>query len=452
MAISKISGTIVTAARKFRNTDLLPVSKINNVELGLPSWQFTITTASANHVFRVFTTGMTSKLIISWGDGNAETSTTVGTIEHTYATAGTYKLRIAGVMTGTIPRIMFYGTDQTTNSVLKSVDAPLQGVSGVKSFQSMFRGCTGLTSILADTFRYYPAATSFRETFDGCTGITGGIPADLFRYQGTSLTSAAFYQTFENCSGITGDIPTDLFRYNTQVSSNAFYGTFQGCSNITGIPDDLFRYNTLVSSSGFLQTFDGCSKITSIPNDLFRYNTLVGSNGFMSTFAGTGITSIPVDLFRYNINVSSGGFVRAFQNCTKLASLPDDLFRYNISVTSFHSVFSGCTVLASYGADLFRYNTLATNFTGAFQNCNKMQERADTFFISGGESTRFLDQSVNFTNCFKIGVTYTGTPGTAPALWDCDFGSGTPTKTECWFGHYSTLSLSNINDIPIDWK
>jgi hypothetical protein len=207
-----------------------------------------------------------------------------------------------------------------------------------------------------------------------------------------------FYATFAYCTGLTGSIPADLFRYNTLVSSNGFRSTFQGCTGLTGaIPADLFRYNTAVSTSGFYATFYGCTGLTgSIPADLFRYNTLVSTTGFLETFYGcTGLTG----------------------------SIPADLFKYNTACTSFNLTF--------YGA-------------------NKLEPSANIFFAPGEEGTRFLNQTVDFTGCFRLTGTYGGAQGTAPALWGCDFGTGTPTTTDCFQGH-SSSTLSNWADIPAAW-
>jgi hypothetical protein len=56
----------------------------------------------------------------------------------------------------------------------------------------------------------------------------------------------------------------------------------------------------------------------------------------------------------------------------------------------------------------------------------------------------------NFTECFKLISAFTGTQGTAPDLWDCDFGTETPTTTNCFTGH-STDSVDNYADIPTAW-
>jgi hypothetical protein len=217
-------------------------------------------------------------------------------------------------------------------------------------------------------------------------------------------------------------LPANLFRWYPSISvSTAFLSTLRGCTGITSLPADLFRYNTSVIN--FRATFRE-SGITSIPVDLFRYNTAVAADGFYDTFRGcTGITSIPADIFRYNVNVSTNGFYYTFGSCSNLATLPALLFKYNVACTSFQDVF---------------------------RVCNKLQLRADLFFDTGEESTRFLNQSVVFTDAMRIG-TFTGDQGTAPALWDCDFGTGTPTKTNCFAGH-STDSVDNYGDIPADWR
>lgn len=175
-----------------------------------------------------------------------------------------------------------------------------------------------------------------------------------------------------------------------------FQQTFQGCTGLTSIPVDLFRYNTAVSSSGFYQTFYGCTGLTSLPVDLFRYNTAVSSNGFYGTFLGcTGLTSLPANLFRYNTAVSTNGFYRTFYGCTKL--------------------------------------TLNANI----------------FFADGEASTRFLNRVSNFQECFFL-TSFSGTQGVAPALWDCNFGTETPVRTDCFQGH-SSSTVSNYASIPAEW-
>lgn len=121
---------------------------------------------------------------------------------------------------------------------------------------------------------------------------------------------------------------------------------------------------------------------------------------------------------------------------------------------NFRETFQGCTGLTSLPADLFRYNTAVSTsgFYYTFSGCSKLQQRADIFFSSGEEATRFLNRISDFQSCFNRSA-FTGTQGTAPALWSCDFGTETPARTNCWDGAGNSLtSLDNYNSIPEEWK
>jgi len=138
--------------------------------------------------------------------------------------------------------------------------------------------------------------------------------------------------------------------------------------------------------------------------------------------------------------------------CTSITSIPSGIFDNSLGITSFQAICNFCTNLTSVPSDLFRYNTLAIHFGNCFNNCVKLQLNANIFYGDGEQSTRFLNKSVNFTNCFNR-TSFSGTQGIAPDLWNCDFGSGTPTRTLCYGGAGNSLtSLSNYNDIPTNWK
>ena len=358
---------------------------------------------------------------VNWGDGSP-LSTVIAYNDanciHTYAANGTYNVEIRGTCEGwsfnnggdklKIVKVVYWG------------DAG--GFNGFKYLKRGFWGCVNLTSLGAGVI--LPSGTGiltdgFNYTFNGCSSLTG-IPVDLFRYN-TAVTTGAFRNTFQNCSSLTA-IPVDLFRYNTSVSDNAFNSTFQNCSALTVIPVDLFRYNTAVSSSAFNSTFQNCSALTVIPVDLFRYNTAVSDNGFLNAFNGcSALASLPVDLFRYNTAVTGQSFDQTFYGCSALASLPVDLFRYNTLAGSFNSTFENCSTLASIPPDLFRYNTACTIFIAVFHNCVKLQVLSTVFYEAGEETTRFLGLTIDFTFAF-FRTSFSGVQGTAPNLWTCDFG------------------------------
>jgi hypothetical protein len=77
-----------------------------------------------------------------------------------------------------------------------------------------------------------------------------------------------------------------------------------------------------------------------------------------------------------------------------------------------------------------------------------MQQISDLFCSAGAESTRFLNRAVDFANCFAR-TTFSGTQGTAPALWDFNFGTAAPVFTTTFGGAgNSATSLTNYTNIP----
>ena len=199
-------------------------------------------------------------------------------------------------------------------------------------------------------------------------------------------------------------------------------GGFYGCTALKSFGRGSILFS---GSGGFYETFKNCISVTSVPVDLFKYSTAVSTDGFRYTFYGcTKLTSIPTDLFRYNTAVSTSGFRSTFEGCSSLASLPDGLFRYNTAVSD-------------------------NGFYRTFYGCAKLQLHKWIFYSTGEEGTRFLNKTLSFANCFSL-TSFTGTIGEAPELWNCNFGTGTPTRTDCFNGH-SINSVSNYADIPAEW-
>ena len=354
---------------------------------------------------------------VDWGDGTAHSTITAyndADRVHSYAGAGTYTV----VLTGTCEWFAFNNTGDKTKIT------QLLAFSGDMGFKVLnFHGCTSLTTAVALGAK--ASLLNASDMFRDCTALTA-IPDHLFDGCSAMIGNLGFHGTFRSCSKLTS-IPADLFKYQTGLTTNAFYSTFMGCSKLVSIPADLFRYNTGITTNAFTYTFYGCNNValTSIPADLFRYNTGITTNAFTYTFyLCTGLTSIPTDLFRYNTEITTGGFT---------------------------STFNGCTALATIGADLFRYNTKCLAFASTFQNCTKLQLNATIFYAVGESGTRFLNQSVSFFSLFSR-TSFSGTQGTAPDLWNCNFGTGTPTKTNCFAGAGNSItSLDNYADIPVAW-
>jgi hypothetical protein len=123
-------------------------------------------------------------------------------------------------------------------------------------------------------------------------------------------------------------------------------------------------------------------------------------------------------------------------------------------ITSFSSCFRN-NQLTSIPENLFDNCTKVTNFSDCFFGNQKLKLNKYVFYSEGQQSTRFLNQSVNFRNCFSR-VSYVSPDaenGEAPDLWNCDFGTGTITKTSCFGGNgNNAITLTNYASIPSEWK
>lgn len=420
----KINGIVTTSIAKIGGIASASVAKIDGIVTGPPptgfktEWVVAGDATARTITLPLYNTG-TFNCTVSWGDGTSDSTVTTyddADRAHTYAADGTYEVEI----TGECPGWSF----NNTGDKLKITDIINWGHSslfgGFSYLTAGFYGCTNLKSTGVGKIVSKNTLTSLSQLFRSCTGNTS-ITAGMFD-NCTYLTSSGFHYVFYQNS-ITS-IPADLFKYNVSVSTTGFAGTFRACGSLTTIPTDLFKYNVALTSSAFSSTFYDCTSLTTLPTDLFRYNTEVTSSAFESTFRACALTSLPSDIFRYNTKASTDSFKGAFINCTALATVPENLFKYNVSALSFWS---------------------------AFYNCNKLQQVSTMFYAAGEQSTRFLNQSVDFSNCFNRS-SFTGTQGDAPDLWNCDFGTGTPVKTDCWEGAgNSTTSLSNYASIPAAW-
>ncbi len=421
-------------------------SILNDIQLRgfVTEWE---TTTSNETITLPLTNNGTYDCTVDWGDSSSESiinSYNDSNRIHTYTNPGIYQVEIKGECPGW--SFNNSGDRLKIKKIINWGDISLFG--GFQYLVGGFYGCTNLTSLGVGKILAKSTLNSldycFRETkiknvqsglFDNCVNLSSGlqifhycieletIPSNLFD-AATGITS--FPHSFYFCSKLTS-IPNGLFDNNTLVTT--FFQTFGNCSSLTEIPEGLFDNNTLASVNGFRDTFYQCTGITSIPEGLFDNNTLVTANGFSNTFSYClSLTEIPDGLFDNNTQVSLSGFRRTFYNCINLESVPSGLFRNNVNVG-------------------------ISGFTSTFYNCPKLVLNKYIFYNSGEESTRFLNKVSNFNSCFSFEsiFSYSGsTIGEAPELWDCDFGTETPTSINCFTGH-STSSVSNYNDIPTSW-
>ena len=144
------------------------------------TWDLTVVTTGASQDYTVdLYSGSGVDIYIDWGDSSANSYTSTGQKTHTYASAGTYTIKISGAFTsGGNIRL---GSNAGNRSRLKSV-YPVPNLNGFTSLSSSLKDCTGITSIPTDLLKYVTQVTNLSYFMYGCTGLDNAVPADLLRY------------------------------------------------------------------------------------------------------------------------------------------------------------------------------------------------------------------------------------------------------------------------------
>ena len=326
--------------------------------------------------------------VVDWGDGGARErvahpTTTILEVPHSYTTAGTYVIGLAGRVTGYSPNSpraaisFFNGTTDNTNVFTEGTEIYITRVSGSLGAVFPTLDANGGTSKQPQFYMTFYNAHNMSQSMDSLAGLFDGISGQPVNYM--------FSYTFTHCSGLTGQIPENLFPVSGTPAYMMFRSTFSNCSNIDGtIPANLFAgLSGQPAGYVFMNTFSDCSKLSgSIPEDLFA-----GISGqpamymFYRTFYGcenlTG--SIPAGLFR---NISGAPaqnmFGYTFGNCSKLnGSIPGNLFA-GISGQPAQGMFAytfyGCKGLTgSIPGNLFAGisgQPMTSMFSGTFTSCS----------------------------------------------------------------------------------
>ena len=134
-----------------------------------------------------------------------------------------------------------------------TVEASFKGsnTSNVVSMESMFEGCSNLTSLDVSSFNT-SNVTNMSNMFNVCSGLTS---LDVSNFDTSNVTY--IYSMFSHCSGLTS---LDVSNFDT---SNVIYisGMFSDCSGLTSL--DLSNFDTSnVTTMNCM--FQNCTGLTSL--------------------------------------------------------------------------------------------------------------------------------------------------------------------------------------------
>ena len=305
---------------------------------------------------------------VDWGDSSSDTITSFDQAEstHTYATAGTYTIKMLGTVNG-------WAFNNAGDRLLIR-DISRWGVFDW-SRKSAFWGCAGLTVSALD--RPLITADEFFAEFGGCTALTE-IPS-LGNWDISSLTKIQY-----------------MFYQSPNITSIDVSGW--DVSNVTIFSN---MFNTLVTEIG---------NLTSI-GDISGWDVSNGT-AFQNMFRGTGITSI--DISGWDLRGSTSGNISAsgvFALCTSLQSITARNIQLGDKINYMFQKTESLQSLDLTGADF----SLVTNARYAFEGCG-----LDTIDISGfglGALTDVFYMFQSMTNTTTVNIS------------NLTFGSGADTST-----------------------
>jgi hypothetical protein len=273
---------------------------------------FKITTTTANTVFTVPLVdyfGLTPSLIISWGDGSANSplitsSTSVDRI-HTFVNPNTYTITISGFMPG-------FRVDNNTGIRNLITELVQWGIVGLRIVN--FYGCTNLTAIPgSDDLDLVGGYTGLNEVVSFASFMRGtritAIPSDLFDYSPNATT---FTDSFSSITTIT-TVPSGLFDNVTQATT--FASCFFACTALATVPSTLFDTNTLVVN--FSSTFRNCRALTNVLQFTNNTNVTIFNNIYNMSSTTNALTGTAPTLW---LRTPTPSGTDAFNNCFGLAN------------------------------------------------------------------------------------------------------------------------------------
>ena len=335
---------------------------------------------------------------IDWGDGTITECNNVVWPEHTYATAGDYKVVCEGKLKS-IESKNYYGQELSTlritelisigdamdlkeirhgfykQSLLNKIeDKALKGCVDIDNFYYIFAYCSSLTEIPNGLFDKCTKAMYFDGAFMNCTSLTS-IPVGLFD---NNIKVTDFSQTFAS-TAIT-EIPEGLFDNCPEVTD--FLGVFSS-TLITEIPVGLFNHNTKVTS--FEYVFEYCENLKEVKEGGL-FNSQAEADFTWAFRECTNLETIAYDMF----NCPQADWLRGvFHECTNLKSIPKGLFDNLKGAKYMAEFFIGCKSLTEIPVGLFDKCTEVTNFNQVFYNCTKLQSIPEGLFDKCTKATNF---------------------------------------------------------------
>ena len=253
------------------------------------------TTTTNETITLPLVSGGTYNFTVKWGDGTIDTITAYNQAEvtHTYASAGTYTVRIFGTIEGWR---FNNGGDKTKIQTIESYG------SLVLTTDAAFFGCSDLTSTATDAPTI--STTSLENTFRSCTNFNGAIGnwdvSGVTNMQFVFLSASSFSQ---DISGWNVSSVTSMYQmfyaassFNQDIRSwdvSSVTNMFQVFIDATSFNQNLGSWNvsSVTTIQGMFNNADGMSSANLGAVKDWTITALTNGTGFQSNCTNSMSTS-----------------------------------------------------------------------------------------------------------------------------------------------------------------
>ena len=310
---------------------------------------------------------------VNWGDGTTTDHITAynqAEVTHTYASAGTYTVRIFGTIRG------FQFNDGGDKLKILTIDS--YGSLDI-STNSAFYGCANLTSTATDAPTI--STTSLANTFRGCTNFNGAI--GNWDVSSVTTMSVMFYGASSFNQDISNWDVSSVTQMGDMFSGASSFNQDIGSWNVSSVTNMAYMFG---GASSFNQDIGGWdvsgvtfmqaifSSATSFNQDISGWDVSSATNMFrMFYFA----TSFNQDIGSWNVSsVTNMGSM--FEGAT---SFNQDIGSWNVSsVTAMNNMFFGAS---SFNQDISNWNVSGvTNMTNMFHTATSFNQDIGSWNVS----------------------------------------------------------------------
>jgi len=246
------------------------------------TYEITYTISNTGTTFELRDAGTVS-YDVDWGDGSTVETVTTNNKSHTYASAGTYTVKLD--TTGS------YRPNYNNNSNGAQITAVTIDVTADfgTSISSAFTGCNNITSFVCP-FAVTTGVTGFGATWRECRNLTNFPLID-------TSSAYTFLQAWQDCRSL-----TSFPLINTSTAVNFNYAWIR-CYSLTSLP----LINTS-SATTFIQAWQDCQSLTTFPANMFDSTGTLASNAFSSTWKHCALTAQSIEniLTSLDTNGASG--------------------------------------------------------------------------------------------------------------------------------------------------